>query len=382
VAYVVCATPLDQAALRATCRSHLPAYMVPDAFVGLTAFPQTLNQKIDRAALPDPAPDPRRERRGARSDVELLVARAFTEVLGVSELCVEDDFFALGGNSLRALRLLQLIRQSCSSALGLADIFAAPSVAALGARIARGGSVDRPTVLRLKPGQGTPLFLVCGIHIYQPLADALPCANPAFALLLPSEAGVGQALPPIERLAFDYVQALRKHTPQGPYALGGLSFGGAVAYEMARQLNAAGQEVSVVGLFDTLLPRGRIRSARAWMRARLRSCLAAARRKIAGCVRGSSGPASDRELLLLEQQRQRVYGERLVEYDRVQRPYAGRVVLYRALDANQGPRLPGHGFEQLASQVTWCDVPGDHLGILCDGGVQRLAAHLAEALAS
>jgi amino acid adenylation domain-containing protein len=379
VAYVVSAEPLDAALLARACRGHLPSYMVPDAFVALPAFPKTLNQKVDRNALPDPAPDPAREKRAARNDLELLLSRAFAEVLGVSELCIEDDFFALGGNSLRALRLLQLIRQNCSCELGLADIFAAPSVAALAARIAQGGTLDRATVLCLKPGHGTPLFLMCGIHIYQPLADALAAPNPVYALLLPSEASVadqGLALPAIERLAFEYLQVLREHTPHGPYALGGLSFGGAVAYEMARQLEGAGEMVTVVGLFDTALPRGRTRSARSWLRRWLRTLL----------VRVGSEASRDREgavtsdveqLAALEQRRQRAYGERLVDYDRARKPYAGRVVLYRATDADSGPLLPGHGFEQLAPQLALYDVPGDHLGILRDAGVHKLAAHLA-----
>jgi amino acid adenylation domain-containing protein len=379
VAYVVSAQPLAAAALGAACRAQLPSYMVPDAFVALPAFPKTLNQKVDRNALPEPAPDTAREKRAARNDLELLLTRAFAEVLGVSEPCIEDDFFALGGNSLRALRLLQLIRQSCSGQLGLADIFAAPSVAALSARIAQGGTLDRATVLCLKPGRGTPLFLVCGIHIYQALADALSAPNPVYALLLPSEASVtgeGLALPAIERLAFEYLQVLREHTPRGPYALGGLSFGGAVAYEMARQLEAAEETVTVVGLFDTALPRGRLRSARVWLRRRARSLLTRAVSRLAGAhdQRISSVPE---QLLALEQRRQRAYGERLVDYDRASKPYGGRVVLYRALDADEGPLLPGHGFEQLAPRLALCDVPGDHLGILRDAGVRRLAAHLS-----
>jgi amino acid adenylation domain-containing protein len=379
VAYVVSAQPLDAAALAKACRGHLPSYMVPDAFVALPAFPKTLNQKVDRSALPDPAPDPAREKRAARNDLELLLARAFAEVLGVSELCIEDDFFALGGNSLRALRLLQLIRQNCSCELGLADIFAAPSVAALAARIAQGGTLDRATVLCLKPGHGTPLFLMCGIHIYQPLADALSAPNAVYALLLPSEASVaeqGLALPAIERLAFEYLQVLREHTPHGPYALGGLSFGGAVAYEMARQLEAAGETVTVVGLFDTALPRGRRSSARSWLRRGLRTLLArVARERPRELERPEDSDAE--QLAALEQRRQRAYGERLIDYDRTRKPYGGRVVLYRALDADQGPLQPGHGFEQLAPQLALYDVPGDHLGILRDVGARTLAAHLA-----
>jgi amino acid adenylation domain-containing protein len=385
VGYVV-AERLDADELTRACRARLPSYMVPGVFVALPAFPKTLNQKIDRNALPEPKSRPRSVKTAARNDMELLVARAFAEALGITTpVAPDDDFFELGGDSLRALRLLQLIRQGCSGELALADVFAAPTVAALAGRV---GSVDRPSVLCLKPGRGTPLFLVCGIQIYQALAHALTCENPVYALLLPSEGLVANGsseLPAVEQFASEYLRILSAHTPEGPCALGGLSFGGAVAYEMARQLAETGREVSLLVLFDTVLPRAHIRGLRPRILHRLRAIRRAPPARARAMIierlrrllpRAAPVAARGDALEQLDAQRESTYSARIVDYDRTSKPYGGRVVLYRAEDAEGGPFLPGHGFELLVDDLTREDIPGDHLGILREPGVGAIARSL------
>jgi amino acid adenylation domain-containing protein len=410
VAYLVAPTPLDPAQLVQACRAHLPAYMVPSAFVTLPTFPKTLNQKIDRAALPAPVEPKGAARVAARNDAELLVTHAFEEALGLGHVGIHDDFFQLGGDSLRALRMLQLIRRSASRELALADLFAAPTVADLAARIREGGGLDHPSVLCLKQGRGTPLFLVCGIQIYQALADALAAPNPVYALLLPIEGAIANGtsrLPPVEELAREYVQTLREHTPQGPYALGGVSFGGVVAYEMAQQLTRAGEQVSVLALFDTVLPRAKRRLSRAVVAHQLsrvrahgpralgttlaglaRQLRARVRRKLLGRrprTGAELGPkavptATDAALLALDRQREEAYGLCFVAYDKTIRPYAGPAVLYRARSSEEGARLPCYGFARLLPQVTLQDVSGDHLGLLRAPDVAELASHFGAVL--
>jgi amino acid adenylation domain-containing protein len=389
VGYVV-AERIDTEELTRACRARLPSYMVPSAFVALPAFPKTLNQKIDRKALPEPKPKSKNAKAAARNDMELLVARAFAEALGIaSPVELHDDFFELGGDSLRALRLLQLIRQQCSSELALADVFAAPTVAALAGRV---GSVDRPSVLCLKPGRGTPLFLVCGIQIYQALAHALECENPVYALLLPSEGLVANGsseLPPVEQFASEYLRILRTHTPEGPCALGGLSFGGAVAYEMARQLAGSGREVSLLALFDTVLPRAHLHGLRARLLHRLGVIRKAPPDRALAMIvervrklwpQPAPAPAPGDALAQLDAQREAAYSARIIEYDRISKPYSGKVILYRASDSDGGPFLPGHGFERLVDDLTREDIPGDHLGILRAPGVTAIARSLASLL--
>src|SRR5262249_35131780 len=111
VAYVVCAhgTSLDVADLRAHVGASLPDFMVPSAFVLLDRLPLTANGKLDRRALPSPDLTPAVVR-PPRTHREEVLCALFAEVLGLSQVGIDDNFFALGGHSLLALRLISRIR--------------------------------------------------------------------------------------------------------------------------------------------------------------------------------------------------------------------------------------------------------------------------------
>jgi acyl carrier protein len=154
VAYLV---PADPAAtvpelwppLRARLARQLPDYMIPATAVLLDALPTTPSGKLDRGALP--APDWTAVRAAApvppRTPTEQALARIWTDLLGVSTLSVHDNFFALGGHSLTATRLVARIRDALGTELPLRALFAAPTVAELaevvGAEPVAGGTVDR-----------------------------------------------------------------------------------------------------------------------------------------------------------------------------------------------------------------------------------------------
>ncbi|WP_281203447.1 non-ribosomal peptide synthetase [Nocardiopsis trehalosi] len=142
------AAPLDTAALRAHLAERLPAHLVPDALVELPTLPLSPNGKLDRAALPAPdrpAPGGGRAPDGPR---ERLVADVFADLLGAPDIGADDDFFALGGNSLAAARAANALRARLGADVGVPDLFAAPTPAALAARLA-GAAGDRPP---LRPG--------------------------------------------------------------------------------------------------------------------------------------------------------------------------------------------------------------------------------------
>ena len=111
---------------------RLPAYMVPAAYVAVDALPLTANGKVDRAALPDPAPAaPAAGSLPPTSETGRELAELWTELLDVERVGTEDDFFALGGHSLLATRLLARVREHFGARIGLADFFASPTVAGL-----------------------------------------------------------------------------------------------------------------------------------------------------------------------------------------------------------------------------------------------------------
>ncbi|MFI9631093.1 non-ribosomal peptide synthase/polyketide synthase [Nocardia sp. NPDC051929] len=135
VAYLVSASgaDLDPGALEATLTRRLPAYMIPSAYVVLPEFPVNASGKLDRRALPAPAIEPARFRAPA-TPVQKLVAAAFGELLGVDRVGLDDDFFALGGNSLTAARVAARLGAALDTRIPVRALFDAPTVAALAAR--------------------------------------------------------------------------------------------------------------------------------------------------------------------------------------------------------------------------------------------------------
>ncbi|MDQ0753007.1 nonribosomal peptide synthetase DhbF [Streptomyces africanus] len=166
VAYVV-ATPgqdVDPRELRRFAARALPAHMVPATVMPLDAMPLTANGKADRRALP--APVFLTSDRAPRTPRKTILCGLFAEVLGLDRVGVDDDFFALGGHSLPATRLISRIRATLGAEVPMKALFAAPTVSALDAWLDRGGParpalrpVPHPDPLPLSPAQRRLWFL-------------------------------------------------------------------------------------------------------------------------------------------------------------------------------------------------------------------------------
>ncbi|MFI1469202.1 amino acid adenylation domain-containing protein [Streptomyces wuyuanensis] len=143
----------DPAELRRELSGVLPEYMVPSAVVMLDALPVNVNGKLDRAALPAPAPAAAAAdgaTRPPRGAAEERLAAVFAEVLGLASVGAEDDFFRLGGHSLMATRLVALIR-AAGAECSVRDVFEARTVAELAARLAERAAPARPALTRAEP---------------------------------------------------------------------------------------------------------------------------------------------------------------------------------------------------------------------------------------
>ena len=262
VAYVTGAD-VSAAELRAHAAAHLPEYMVPSAAVVLERFPLTPSGKTDRRALPPPGSSPA-ERGGEplapRDEAELALVRIWEEVLGVERVGVRDDFFALGGHSLLAVRLLARVERATGVRLPLAVLFTAPTVERLAAELRRERPEgERSSLVPIRPeGEGTPLFLVHpvggNVLAYAALARHLDPGRPVYALRSRGLAAAEAPAATVEEMAADYLRAVRDVQPAGPYRIGGWSMGGVVAFEMARRLEAAGEEVETLALIDAHIP--------------------------------------------------------------------------------------------------------------------------------
>ncbi|MEV4234561.1 non-ribosomal peptide synthase/polyketide synthase [Nocardia sp. NPDC050408] len=152
VAYVVAAIPETELAevLRERLRAVLPSYMVPTAYVGLAEMPLTSSGKLDRKALPDPVPTAGKFRAPV-TPTEHAVAEVFAAVLGLDRVGLDDDFFALGGNSLVATQIAARIGTVVDADIPVRLLFEHSTVVALAAHLPGSGSARRALVAQTRP---------------------------------------------------------------------------------------------------------------------------------------------------------------------------------------------------------------------------------------
>jgi amino acid adenylation domain-containing protein len=259
---------LAAATLRSFLQERLPDYMIPAGFVFLDALPLNPNGKVDRRALAtqkwqssDAAPN-ETIAVAPRDQLELQVTEIWEQVLGINSRGIRDNFFEVGGHSLLAARLLAEIEKVFDKKLPLSAIFQAPTVEQL-ADILREPewSSPSPSMVVIQPGTGSykpPLFCIHvlgrGLEFYRPLMNYIDRSQPVLGL---STQIMDEKLAPpnrVEELAAYYIKEMQTFQPHGPYFLLGVSFGGTVAFEMARQLHNLGEKVALLGLLDTYGP--------------------------------------------------------------------------------------------------------------------------------
>ena len=247
--------------LRKHLESKLPEAMIPAAFVEMNALPLTANGKIDRKALPRPeAPRKTFDSGSAFDPLEIEILRMWQDVLGVTEIGTREEFFALGGHSLLAVRLLKQIEDRFRRRVPLSIFLRSPTVEGLAAAL-RGQASQMPwspLVPIRSQGSRLPFFCVHpglgNIAGYDTLARYLATDQPFYALCSIGLESDQEPDTRVEDMAARYVEAVRAVQPEGPYWLGGHSFGGLVAFEMARQLADQGERIDLLALFDTAAP--------------------------------------------------------------------------------------------------------------------------------
>ncbi|MFE9457115.1 amino acid adenylation domain-containing protein [Streptomyces californicus] len=240
-------------------RTVLPEYMVPSAYQVLDALPLTPSGKRDDAWLRRVplAASTAHDLTPPRDAYESTLVEIVRDHLQLSELGVHQNFFDLGGTSLTAMRLVVVIEQRYGINVPMSEFVSAPTVAALAARLRTGGAAKEfdPLVPIRRDGSKRPMFFVHpmggNVLCYLRYAAHLPADQPFYAL---QAAGVDAGTEPlrtVEEIAARYIESIRRVQPTGPYTIGGWSFGGFVAFEIARQLRAAGERIQRLVLLDT-----------------------------------------------------------------------------------------------------------------------------------
>jgi thioesterase domain-containing protein/acyl carrier protein len=347
-----------------------------------------------------------------QNPLELQMTKIWEEVLGTQPIGVRDNFFELGGHSLLAVRLFTQIEKAFGKNFPLATLFQAPTIEQL-ANIFHQEEWSAPwrSLVVMQPGGSKPPFFFVhalggNVLSYHDLVHYLGPDQPVYGL---QARGLDGKEPPhnrIEDMAADYIKEILEIQPEGPYFLGGYSFGGAVAFEMAHQLYTKGQKVALLVLLDTLAPTVmrnlplRERVFVHWKNLlqegytyalhklgwRISSINDRLLRSISRIYR-KFDPRSGQILpsYLTESQldvRQQFYHQALRNY--VPCPYLGKVILFQSVKREQHEAFytdPQKAWGKLAAGgLEVHEVPGDHISLIKEPHVQVLAEKLRDCL--
>jgi amino acid adenylation domain-containing protein len=364
--------------LRRHLQQQLPDYMVPSAFVALAAMPMTPNGKIDRRGLPAP-PDASPETTVAPADaLQSQLVKIWEDVLGKKPISVQDNFFDLGGHSLLAARLMHRTGQTLNKTLPLAMLFQFPTIEQLATALRQDGWARHwSSLVPIQPaGAQPPFFCIHGIGGnvigFRELGRRMGPDYPFYGLQSQGLDGSHPCHKSIQEMAAHYLNEMHTVQPQGPYLVGGFSFGGLVAYEIAQQLRERGEEVGLLVLFDTY--PGNMKAVgtslidllihptwRHWVHDLPRVAGKRIRRgmknwrvpQVLRDVRSSNTVAADSYVL---------------------RPFPGKVTLIRAEEKSlRSSADPLAAWNGLVSSLEIHSIPGDHYDILVDPQVNLLA---------
>jgi acetoacetyl-CoA synthetase len=377
----------------------------PGSLRALRGEPALQNPTVPDGPLPPPpAPGWR-----SRQDHEAYLQALWEKIFGFSPIGLDDDFFEIGGHSLLAARIFADIQLSTDQHLAPSTLLKAPTIRQLAAVMDQ-AAWDLPVPLvQLRPGHGRPFFLVHSLAgTFLELWAVLRALDTQRAVYGLQARAVGDENAPyvgVREMAADYIGHMRRVQPTGPYAVGGYSFGGLVAWEIAQQLSRAGETVELVTLIDTHV-HGRYLPLWEWVRY-CSGWLGVTWRRLRSLpLRGQVDYLRKKAMVLRDRWRvamglnprhpelvgdvlreanlppalRRTRGAMLVALREYRpEPYAGRVVFLRASRPGPGDPLPV--WRKVAQGGLEVDVtPGDHDEMIAGANAKALASALARHL--
>ena len=398
---------LTPAAVRAALAATLPEYMIPTVLMPMDELPVTPNGKLDRKALPAPRAvtldaSPATDAAPAAGTMEATLAGVWESVLGVHPIRPTDNFFALGGHSLLAARMFARLEKVIGRRLPLATLFQAPTIQELAAVIHNSDWTPlwSPLVPIRPAGSRLPFFFVhpIGGNVlnFAGFASHFHDDQPVYGIQARGLDGKDAPRLTIDEMAADYVDSIRAVQPNGPYSIGGFSAGAIVAFEMARLLQAQGQQISILALLDSELElplsarsgsvlhslRGALRMARFNLRYAARiPAFSFVRRKAKNLyMRATLRLWRIREVLGLHNDPSNLGPEEgfmLALRHYTPRPYNGDATLFRAMDEIARYPDPYLGWRPfILGKLEVQEIRGDHDNLLLEPQIGFLAERL------
>lgn len=245
--------------LRRSLRTHLPSDRVPTTVAPVESLPRRPDGTLDTTALTAMELRTRRAPKPPSNPLELRLVQLFETTFDLRPIGVDEGFFELGGHSMLALRLVQALKDELGVEMQLADLVGHATVERLAQwldnRDGDAGDTAFNAVVPIHPsGSKPPFFCVHAaggvVMSYVDLAYLLGPEQPFYGLQARGLKAGEEPIDDLQAMGRLYVEAIREVQPEGPYHLGGWSFGGLVAFEMAQQLRAMGHEVALVALLD------------------------------------------------------------------------------------------------------------------------------------
>ncbi|NDP28894.1 MAG: amino acid adenylation domain-containing protein, partial [Flavobacterium sp.] len=396
---------------KAYLASQLPEYFVPYDFKIIKELPTTPNGKLDKNALlkieseKDIAKILYTE---PRTEAEKLVAKIWKESLNIENIDIFSNFFEIGGHSIRAVKVIVEIEKQTGKRIPLSSLFENSTIEKFAKLIESNVEVSSECIVPVKPnGNKVPLFIIHGAGLnvlnFVNVIKHFDEDQPVY-FIQGTARRYEEWYESIEDMAAQYIEAIVKINPKGPYALAGFSFGGVVAFEMTRQLKEQGKAVSLTALLDTyvdssyyyatLSQKKMIRyfditrrrldylmgMLTSWKSLKLRTN--AKKEYILRMYFGKKDQITEQEALSLEQFiKANIKVNEIVDRYHL-KPQNFEVDLFRAKDDASYKLDPTHlGWKKAALKgVKIHNIPGDHLDIVAPPNDKTLARMLQEIL--
>ncbi len=415
--------------LRTFLRQSLPDYMVPSAFIFLDALPLTPNGKLNRRALlllssVEDCPTPVQP----QGELEQQLTQVWEATLAVHPIARQDNFFDLGGHSLLAVSLLGEIEHQLGYKLPLASLFQAQTIEQQARLIQEQASkkASYPSLVPIQIGSThlPPLFYVHplggNVLCYRDLAECLGKEQSIYGLQALGLDGVHHPLTQVAEIATHYLKEIQTVQNQGPYFLGGFSFGGLVAFEMAQQLRQQGEAVALLALFDSYVPGSqkpipnvarwkkewsfwqqkiqthsrnllllKVQDRTAYLRERvvvIPNLLSMANRSIRSALQDllKQRPQASAESIALPDEISQIQAANALAYKAYQpKPYPGKIILFQSERLPSGyTYAPANGWLPLAlGELEIYKIPTDHNTLMVQPWVAMVSKQLRITLA-